>query len=106
MSAIWISYDLGVSGDYEGIYEWLDDHNAIECGSSFAFIKQYDHDGEDLMEALKRDIQAAVQIGKRARVYVVRRIDGRGRGNFLFGGQKGAPWNGYSQKSETADDEA
>lgn len=106
MSTIWISYDLGVSGDYEGIYEWLDDHNAIECGSNFAFIKQYDHNGEDLMEALKRDIQAAIQIGKRSRIYVIRRVDGREKGSFLFGRRKGAPWDGYGQKREAGDDVA
>ena len=22
---IWLSFDLGVSGDYEGMYMWLDD---------------------------------------------------------------------------------
>ena len=37
--AIWISYDFGVRGDYEGIYTWLDDHGAIECGDSIAFLK-------------------------------------------------------------------
>lgn len=31
---IWISYDLGVSGDYENLYAWLDDHGAKECGQS------------------------------------------------------------------------
>ncbi len=30
--AIWISYDFGVRGDYEGFYTWLDLHDAIECG--------------------------------------------------------------------------
>lgn len=89
MSTIWINYDLGVSGDYEGMYEWLDDHNAIECGSSFAFIKQYDHDGEDLMDALKHDIQDCVLLGKRSRIYVIRRIDGRGRGSSFLAAEKG-----------------
>jgi hypothetical protein len=27
-SAIWVSYDLGVQGDYPGIYSWLDEHQA------------------------------------------------------------------------------
>ena len=64
MSTIWISYDLGVSGDYEGMYEWLDDHSATECGSSVAFVKQYEHDGDDLMQALRRDIQGSIEIDK------------------------------------------
>ena len=28
---IWLSFDLGISGDYEGMYAWLDDKNAQEC---------------------------------------------------------------------------
>ena len=36
--ALWLSYDLGVKGDYEGLYAWLDDHNAEECGNSVAFL--------------------------------------------------------------------
>ena len=31
-STIWISYDLGVRGDYENLYSWLDTHGAKECG--------------------------------------------------------------------------
>ena len=106
MSAIWISYDLGVSGDYEGMYEWLDDHCATECGSSFSFVNEHDHDGDDLLQALKRDIQGSVEIGKRSRIYVLRRIDGREKGSFLFGRRKGAPWKGYGHQSKTAVDEA
>jgi hypothetical protein len=33
-SAVWISYDLGVQADYEGMYAWLDEHQAKECGDS------------------------------------------------------------------------
>ena len=104
-STIWISYDLGVNGDYEGMYEWLDDRGAKECGSSVAFIKSYNYDGEDLMHALERDIQGAVEINKRTRIYVIRMVDGREKGRFLFGRRKGAPWDGHGQKGETFDDE-
>ena len=106
MSTIWISYDLGVSGDYEGMYEWLDDHSAPECGSSVAFVKQYEHDGDDLMQALRRDIQGSIEIDKRSRIYVIRRVDGREKGSFLFGRRKRTPWDGYGQQSATTDDEA
>ena len=108
--SFWISYDLGVSGDYEGMYAWLDDHGAIECGSSVAFVKQYhyddDDDKEDLMQALESDIQDVVEIDKRTRIYVIRRVSGREKGSFLFGRRKGAPWDGYGQQGETYDDEA
>jgi hypothetical protein len=36
--AIWISYDFGLNGDYTGLYTWLDNMKAIECGNSLAFI--------------------------------------------------------------------
>lgn len=29
---VWLGYDLGVKGDYPGMYAFLDDHDAIECG--------------------------------------------------------------------------
>ncbi|MFH1115168.1 MAG: hypothetical protein V1792_14760 [Pseudomonadota bacterium] len=35
---VWIYFDLGINGDYEGMYEWLDKHNAHACGENFAFV--------------------------------------------------------------------
>ena len=106
MSAFWISYDIGVGGDYEGMYEWLDDNSATECGSSVAFVKQYDCDGEDLIRALERDIKATVKIDKRSRIYVILRVGDQIKGKFLFGNRKGTPpWDGYGQQSETDDDD-
>lgn len=112
ISNIWISYDLGATGDYEGMYAWLDDRGAIECGSSVAFIKNYDHGSELLTSALRRDIEAAVNLGKRSRIYVILGVRDDNdslstKGRFLIGGRKGAPpWDGYGQQDETADDEA
>ncbi|MBK8883947.1 MAG: hypothetical protein IPN67_16675 [Bacteroidales bacterium] len=37
--AIWISYDLGIKGDYPGLYRWLDSQKAKECGNSCAFLR-------------------------------------------------------------------
>ena len=45
-SFVWMSYDLGVSGDYEGLYAWLDDHNAKECGNSVAWVFSFSYDGD------------------------------------------------------------
>lgn len=36
----WLSYDLGVGGNYDKLYGWLDDHNAVPCGDSVAFEKE------------------------------------------------------------------
>ena len=32
----WISYDLGLRGNYDQLYAWLDQNNARECGDSVA----------------------------------------------------------------------
>ena len=34
INTVWISYDLGIRGDYEGLYAWLDSHRAKECGDA------------------------------------------------------------------------
>ena len=79
-STIWLSYDLGVGGDYEGLYAWLDNHGAKECGSSIAFIPGYEF-RDDLPDYLRRDIKEAVNLGKRSRIYVIYKADdGRMRG--------------------------
>lgn len=37
-TVVWLSYDLGAKGDYDGLYSWLDNHKAKECGDSIAYI--------------------------------------------------------------------
>jgi hypothetical protein len=32
----WISFDLGLMGDYSRVYEWLDSMDALECGPGVA----------------------------------------------------------------------
>ena len=101
---IWLSFDLGVSGDYEGMYAWLDDKRAKECGSSVAsFICSVD-DG-DLVASLKSEIESAVKLNKRSRIYVVYNHQGRHKGKFVVGGRKAPPWAGYGTPGETEDDE-
>ena len=34
VKTLWISYDLGVRGDYEGLFQFLGEANAKECGSN------------------------------------------------------------------------
>lgn len=105
-SVIWISYDLGVRGDYEGVYTWLDRHGAKECGNNMAFL-EYEYSGE-LAEVLKKDIEESIQVDKKTRIYVVYREPGTGKleGRFLIGGRKASPWEGYAPRaSEIVDAE-
>lgn len=97
-STIWLSYDLGVNGDYEGLYSWLDTHGAKECGSSVAFLK-YAHEG-DLAAALIDDMQAAVSLDRRSRVYLIHNHKGR----YLFGRRKSAPWEGFGDNGDDEED--
>ena len=102
-SLIWVSFDLGVSGDYENMYAWLDDHQAKECGDSVASFR-FSCDG-DLAESLKTEIENAVSLNKRSRVYVVYRDGGKLKGRYIIGRRKSAPWDGYGTHEEHDDDE-
>lgn len=106
---IWISYDLGVSGDYENLYAWLDDHDAKECGESLASF-WFSCEG-DVFPAIEKALRAAVSLNDRSRIYVVFNDQGKVKGRFVIGGRrKRAPWEGYGtlavHDEEEADDYA
>jgi hypothetical protein len=104
---IWLSYDLGLKGDYENLYAWLDSHKAKECGSNCAaFSFEFD---KDLLKELKKDLSTNVTLEKTDRIYVIYPEPApslKRRGKFLFGKRKPAPWAGYSAEyEEDIDDE-
>jgi hypothetical protein len=99
-----MSYDLGVSGDYEGLYAWLDDHNAKECGNSVAWVT-FSHEG-DVLTSLKAEIENAVSPNKRSRIYVIYRDNEGTKGRFIIGGRKSAPWDGFGMQEADSDDQA
>lgn len=103
--AIWLSFDLGVRGDYEGFYTWLDSKGAIECGNGFAFFK-YDV-SEDIVERLKKDIEENVEVNKKTRIYIVYRDEKtqKMKGQFILGARKDAPWSGYAGNQNQIDEE-
>jgi hypothetical protein len=93
-SLIWISFDLGIQGDYDGIYSFLDSLGARECGDSVGVI-QFEFK-RDLLAELKGALSKAVNLDKRSRVYVIFPDDkGKYKGRFLVGGRKRSPWSGY-----------
>lgn len=95
MSLCWLSYDLGVKGDYEGLYSWLDSHNAKECGDGLACIEYTI--GVNFPATLVREMKRVIEISKRDRVYIIwRRPPGIVKGMFIFGTRKAAPWTGYA----------
>ncbi|MDR3226368.1 MAG: hypothetical protein LBT56_01685 [Prevotellaceae bacterium] len=95
---VWISYDLGIRGDYSGLYQWLANHDAIECGNGIAVFKVNINENEDLIEKLKSEIIENVEIRNGERLYVIyKKNDGKIAGKFLFGNRKGNPWEEYKQ---------
>lgn len=106
ISTVWISYDLGVRGDYEGLFAWLDDHEAKECGDSIALLK-CSHSG-DLIEWIRSELRSAVEINKKARIYVIYRdrSTNKNKGKFIFGKRKAAAWVGFGASAgENVDEE-
>lgn len=102
-STFWISYDLGVNGDYESLYSWLDTQNAKECGNSVAYLQKYSHEG-NLMEYLRKEIENDVSLDKRSRIYVIRKENGKFKGSYLVGHRRAAPWKGYGDHDDGTED--
>src|SRR2546430_1995242 len=103
MKTEWLSYDLGVRGDYEGLFAFLAEAGAKECGSNlgcFSFQVQ-----NDILKELKAAIKEHMKIDKRARIYVIyTKPDGKAIGRFLFGGRKSPPWAGYGTLAQEEED--
>jgi hypothetical protein len=93
---VWISYDLGVVGDYEGMYAWLDEHKAKECGDNLAFI-HYEW-SNSFVENITSSLRDAFAINKQTRIYIVYRDRDttKIRGKFVVGTRKASPWTGYA----------
>jgi hypothetical protein len=103
--AVWLSFDLGVRGDYESLYAWLADHDAQECGDSLAFF-HYEYKN-DLQGELKTALESAIEIERGTRIYAVYQSDtGKMKGTFLVGKRKQAPWTGYGASEEETSDES
>jgi len=100
---VWLSFDLGVKGDYEGMYRWLDYHGAKECGDSMAYF-EYEYSG-NFREAIKKDLNSNVQLDQRRnRIYIVWKSGTMVTGRFIVGSRRSAPWAGYSGAEEESDD--
>lgn len=105
--AIWISYDLGIGGDYPGLYRWLDNHDALECGNSLAFFF-YPIDSKQLkniIDIIMDDLKETVELRSGDRLYLIRMEKNgestRVRGNFSYGKRKSNPWEGYGDRNST-----
>jgi hypothetical protein len=99
---VWLSFDLGVRGDFQGMYEFLDAYKAKECGNSVG-VFSFDYQN-DLVVELTAKLQEHVDFDKRSRVYVIFPREGKHVGRFIVGKRKAPPWAGYAT-SEAADED-
>lgn len=105
--AIWISYDFGLKGDYTGLYTWLDNHNAVECGNGLAYCN-YDTSNlsqsvvnEQLIKHITKDLKEHIKLSKTDRLYIIWNDNEtkRVKGEFVSGSRKQSPWEGYGKLS-------
>jgi homospermidine synthase len=86
------------------MYAWLDGHGAKECGDSVACF-WYDHPSSDILQDVKDDLNNSVELdAKKNRIYVIRLVEGRMKGNFIFGHRRNAPWAGAAGTGEQGED--
>ena len=98
----WLSYDLGIGGNYEKLYGWLDDHKAKPCGDSVAYFQYSYNQGENPDEALKKDLLGALDLKAGNKLYIIRKNDDTNKimGTFIYGKRNAAPWEGYGSDTE------
>lgn len=100
---LWLCYELGLKGDYSGLFRWLDNHDAIECGAGMAFVK-YDTNktsAAEIFEELKNELNDHVNFSKNDRIYVIVKDEAsnKAKGRFIFGARKQSPWEGFGEIS-------
>jgi len=79
----WLSYDLRVGGDYEHLFQWLDDHNALPCGNSVAMI-HYTTRKKDIYQAFADDLTKKIGLNPENVLYIIRKSDsGEIKGGFF-----------------------
>lgn len=102
---IWLSYDLGVKGDYKSLYRWLDNVGAVECGDSLALIKLDVPNGQNPPDFVKESIASIVSLSSSDRIYIIwKNSEGLSKGRFIFGRRKASPWVGYGDSTSDEDD--
>jgi hypothetical protein len=91
MQRFWLSYDLGVTGQYDELYAWLDQRQAKECGDSVATFVTNSSRKEIIQE-----LKGILDPNRNPRIYL---IELHKVGGFILGRRKVAPWTGYAQIS-------
>ncbi len=91
----WLSFDLGLQGNYEALYVWLDNLRAKECGDGVATFES-----EKTREQLADELSEILE--KKARIYIINMKQG---GKFILGKRKVAPWLGFAESTLETEEE-
>jgi hypothetical protein len=103
VNGIWISFDLIDSNNYQGLYTWLDNNHATECGTGTAFIPEYKYEAP-FCSYLKKDLLNNAKLSEDDRIYVIYRDNDRVVGKFILGKKrKTYPWTGYAEDTSAED---
>lgn len=99
---VWMSFDLGVRGDFDGMYLFLGEHNAKECGDSLAsFWFEYK---KTIPTELTEKLKKSVSFDRRSRVYAIYPKEGKVVGKFIVGSRRLPPWAPYIPSEDQEDD--
>lgn len=96
MARYWISFDLGLRGDYSQLYEWLDRNKARECGDSLATIVS-----RKTRDQIARELKEIAGSESNGRIYLISMKEG---GKFVAGARRVPPWAGYAQYLVNSED--
>jgi hypothetical protein len=95
MARYWLSFDLGFLSESDKLFEWLDSHDAKECGDGVATFQS-----DRSKSQISKDISRLVD--DETRLYL---IDMKSDGRFISGKRKKkAPWDGYAGVVVEVDD--
>lgn len=103
--AIWISYDFGLKGDYTGLYTWLDNNNAVECGNGLAFCNFETSNlpsttsSSEMIKNIEKDLKDHIKLSKTDRLYIIWKdsLTQKVKGEFVSGARKQSPWEGFGK---------
>src|SRR5437762_7382949 len=110
MERYWISFDLGLQGEYRPLFEWLDRQDAKEsgdglgaqeCGENVATFRS-----DKTTEEIKNELTTLLSKQKEnAKVYLIgKNEEGKYTGRLALGKRrKSPPWKGFAEVESGGD---